>query len=281
MNKFTGKIYIKIKLKIKIKRILRKLFRYLNPDYWNTKDIIILVYNASKVGSSTVYYNLKEKLPFLTVLHVHFLSETWLRSFEKSGKWLNNLRSAKSVNSHLEQNKTKRIKIITLVRDPIARDISAVFQSWQTIFDLKRIEELNMEEIRMHLNNSAFDQTENWFSSEFLEYTGIDILSLPFNKSKGYSIYNIDQYDILCIKTESLNKVMDSALYEFIGVKNISSKVKNSSKEKEGAELYKEIAGSFKLEKLKIEQIYSTIFMKHFYQDTELEMFKKRWTENW
>ena len=146
-----------------LKKVKRKLQLILNKDYWKLKNNIILIYNASKVGSSTVYFNLKERLPFIEILHVHFLSERWLTEFKSSGKWLNNIKTATKVKNLLSKNSNSRIKIITLVRDPIARDISAVFQSWDVIFDIKNINELNGDMIQSHLMKSDFNQTENWF----------------------------------------------------------------------------------------------------------------------
>ncbi len=259
------------------RRVVSKTRLFLSTNYWRTRNICVLIYTGGKVGSSTVYYNLKNCMPNTSVLHVHFLSETWLKSFRESGKWLSNIGKAQIVSKTLSQNPNKKVKIITLVRDPIARDVSDIFQNWKTIFEINKIDELKEIDVQNYLSESKFNQTETWFDTEFKEYTGINILDMPFDKQKGYSIYNFKECDILCLKLEMLNKVFDEATDLFLGVKNIKNNIRNVSLEKEGADLYKKIKDEFNLSENRLNEIYSTQFLTHFYSEKEIVDFVNKW----
>lgn len=260
-----------------INKVIRKSKIYFNINYWRTRSIIVLIYTGGKVGSSTVYYNLKRSKLFSDVLHVHFLSEHWLKSFKESGRWLSNIRKAEDVKNTLKQKPNKRVKIITLVREPVARDISDVFQNFKTIFEINSTNELKELDIQNHLSVSKFNQTEMWFETEFKEYTGIDILQLPFDKKNGYSIYNLKEFDVLCLKLETLNDSFEDIIHKFLGIKEMKSVVENNSLEKDGAHLYKKIKNEFNLPENKLNEIYSTNFITHFYSKNEIIGFVNKW----
>ena len=95
----------------------------------------IVVYQMGKVGSTTVYYSLKKQLPLTPVFHVHCLSENTLKEQEKSyykiGKTprdVKHLRQGKFLNEQLNKFANINWKIVTLVREPIIREISIFFQ---------------------------------------------------------------------------------------------------------------------------------------------------------
>lgn len=216
----------------------------------------------------------------MVIEHFHFLSDSWLDRFRKEGTWYNNLQRAESVNKVLENHRSKEKVIITLVRDPIARDVSAVFQSWDTIFKTNDFNSINSEQIVEQLSKSPFNQTENWFNTEFKEYTGIDILKLPFNKDDGYAVYRAGKYRLLVLKLERLSDCYREAISDLLGTKNNVLGSYNLTSNKTGAPVHKKVKDSFALPGNRLDEIYSSDFLRHFYTDQELEHFKMKWSKD-
>lgn len=267
-------------MRIKGKHIFRHLkytLRY-KANYWKLRGTVILVYTGGKVGSSSVYHSLKDQFPFLSVYHVHFLTEEWLKYFEETQKWTSNIRAAKDVRQAIK-NKPK-IKIITLVREPVSREISNVFQNWQTIFELENYDDLTDNHVKGFLEANEFNQTEHWFQTEFKVFTGYNILDKPFDKSKGYSIFNKGELDVLCIKLESLNDVFTIAMKSFLGIEVKKMEIKNVSNNKSSAVQFNRIKKGFSLPEHRLEYIYSKEFVNHFYTENEIMNFKERWSIN-
>jgi|SRR5690606_2252081 len=106
-------------------RIIRQVRLYLSP--------YILIYQMGKVGSSSIYASLKAKgVP--KVFHLHrmnpettqkmkrtFLEQNLLAQFRTEQLFETIYRKA--------IQRRKKVKIITLVREPISRNISAFFEN--------------------------------------------------------------------------------------------------------------------------------------------------------
>ena len=89
----------------------------------------VLVYQMGKVGSSTVSASLRSA--GIKNLHVHFIGEHWSKAIQHHRTGENTLPQHLYLGRVLRYwlNVTTRpIKVITLVRDPVARKISSVFQ---------------------------------------------------------------------------------------------------------------------------------------------------------
>ena len=185
--------------------IPKKLRKFLSKYYQRYKKFrfqdpfVYLVYSMGKVGSTSIYRSLKQRKPYSDVFHMHFLSENWLRNKlpKEHEIFHSNIKIGDDILKFVADNPKKRHKIITLVREPVMRSISDLFENWKHLYD----------------NIDALE----WFDTEFKEYLNIDIYELEFNKEKGYSIYNFEDFDLLCIQLEQLNDVMSEAMTAFIG----------------------------------------------------------------
>jgi hypothetical protein len=233
----------------------------------------------SKVGSTSVYSSLKNRLKYIPVIHVHFLGEFWLEKFRHGHSVFNiNLEKAKQTFKVINKSKT-RIKIITLVREPISRDVSGIFQTWKHLFDFDNINDIPVSDIVTHLNSSKFNYCEEWFKTDFLEFTGMNILNEKFDIERGYSIYKNEKVDVLCIKLEKLNEVYLKAFKDFLDIDNFILENQNISTEKKSSGLNRQVKSNFRLSDEKLTEIYDTKYMKTFYSSQEIEAFKREWQE--
>jgi hypothetical protein len=231
-----------------------------------------------KVGSSSVYQSLKEALPHSDIHHVHFLSDKWLK--EKlpvmDPYYHVNITTGNYVREHLRLNPKKNILVITLVREPVMREVSNLFENWKPKYE--NISTISIEQLSRELREGSFEYALNWFDGEFKEYLGFDIYQTPFSKEKGYQIYEHNNIKLLCIKLEELNEVCSGAFEQFMNVKIRLSR-ENQSELKKVSEQYLKMKNVFKMDRAKLSSIYNSKFVKHFYSEEEISKFMLKWTE--
>lgn len=242
------------------------------------KDTVNLVYSMGKVGSDAVRMTLLKYQPFVKTFHMHFLSDQWKRKVEAIGmKYNSDIKNYLKTKKYLNDNNEKRVKIITLVRDPISRQISEFFQNYDKRgINLKNtsIEEIIVDILKK--DRIAFPL--NWFDNEFINFTGIDIYKYEFDKEKGYTIIQANNYDVLVIKLEKLNEVFHEAFMEFLKINIPKLEKSNLGKNKSTAKLQNQVKIKLKVNEEQKQMIYSSKMVKHFYTNREIQKFIKKWT---
>jgi hypothetical protein len=254
-----------------------------------------------KVGSTTVHRALKNCGLGVPIYHIHNLTKNDLNNGEKIFKELfpqqipHVVWQGQYLRNRLMQGlKGKKWKIITLVRDPIARNISVFFQ-WPNMIITElngkynissKIYNYNVEIkkeqidilIRIFLDKVKHELPLTYFYSQFLEMLGIDIYSETFPKSLGYKIYYRGQIEILLVRLENLNTVAREAFKEFLGIENLVIKASNiGTHKKDFGSLYRVFKERIKLPVPYIEMMYNSQYAQHFYTQAEIHNFKRRW----
>lgn len=148
-------------------------------------------------------------------------------------------------------------KIVTMVRDPIARKISDDFER-------KEIDPYN---------NVSWD----WMNTMLTVRCGISVLKNKFNRVRGWSIYN---KRVLVIRTESLSSQLAKALSSLLGIPADKFNVEHRAI---GAErfgiTYQQFIDALRLPEKDVDIIYNKANLSHFYTKTQIEEMKKRWTK--
>ena len=207
------------------------------------------------------------------------MSETWLNKLKLDHDiFQENIKVAKSINKIMNK-KNWKLNIITLTRDPIARDISGIFQTWQHIFDVDDITEISKEDILNYLLRGDFSYPENWFKTEFSEYTSLNILDEKFNSTKGYTIYETEKAAILVMQLEQLNLIYNDAMNHFIGKDEYSLNQENQTSSKASSKLNKEVKSAFTLSSSKLEKVYDSDYIKTFYTKAQINSMVKKWSK--
>lgn len=261
--------------------------------FWSENNV--LVYQAGKVGSRGISNALSTI--HIPNLHIHYLNP-YFNDFSKEESKLY-LAFLKRIIS--EKNK---IKIITLVRDPVARDISGVFQSFS---DPSRWMYRNMnsdfEKSMIAIIKECFadmyykfDKGDyeaetnayvkgdigfmfNWYNVEMKSIFGIDIYGIPFDREKGYTIIEQDNIECLVMKLEKLD-ANEKIVAQFVGNNNLKINHDHSGDKKEYRFLYEEFRRKVKIPSDIIDFYYNSVYMKHFYTDIEIDDFRKKWKDN-
>jgi hypothetical protein len=231
----------------------------------------ILVYQPGKVGSMTVYDSIRAR--GMDAVHTH-----------KRGGLLNRLFTDFILN--------KKVKIITLVREPLARDLSVVFQTFdqERTFHLMHRNESFMNFCVREMKRMAYEDTYNgkvdnikyggqfdWFDYEFKNFTGIDIFSHPFDKDKAYSLITQGNIEILLMKLEKLN-AMEDVIGSFLGIADFKLAKSNEGHNKSYKYLYNNLKEVIEIPRELVDLYYcNNERMDYFYGEDEKKAFLKKW----
>jgi len=241
--------------------------------------VIVLVYTMGKVGSRSVYDSLRAHLEALPVAHAHFLSDHWVNGVLPSlhRSFRHNIQNAEEYRRRTASLPDHRLKVITLVRDPVARELSNIFENWQGLFRIRSIDDLSLEMITSYVDQQPQQFALEWFDSEFKGWTDVDVYSLPFDRRRAYEIYETERFDLLVIKLEGLDACFTQAIGQFLGVDGIELVRSNETASKDGKTHYRELTEKYRATEEKLNELYASRLVTHFYSDAEIAAFRGRW----
>lgn len=256
------------------------------------KDAIeaeVVIYQNGKVGSSTILHSLRNAQIDAVQLHrVKFDNDIVQRVLCGENRYPKLIKqsSFSYYNNFLEDFITafrnrEKIKIISLVREPISTDISTVFQWLGTgmldryIVDQNRDVIDVMLELVLKLKNRMFE----WFESEFEEVLGIRIYDYPFDKKKGYIHIVKNNMDILVIQAEKIEK-MQNVIGKFVNSREFRIQNCNIASRKEYRQLYAEFMNRIKLPEEYVKFYYkNNDAMNFFYSKDDQDKFLNKWRD--
>lgn len=273
------------------------------------KSDALIIYQMGKVGSSTITRSLQNCELHMPILSIHSLlpdnlikSERVFREEYPRAK----IQPLVLWNSQYLRNQLYRglrgqkWKILTLVRDPIARNLSLFFQ-WPNmkiqkangLYKIKspyfnyemdiKVEgrEIKTEDIEK-LKGLFFEKVDHdrplvYFDKELKAFLGIDVFSSEFPKLKGYGIYKSEFVDVLLIRLEDLNRVTQQAIKDFLGIKALTLVDSNIGSNKDYSQFYQRFLNAITFPDSYIHKMYTSRYVQHFYSEEEINSFKRRW----
>lgn len=220
-------------------------------------DEIILVYQPGKVASSSIYKSIQNYGH--NVLHCHILAD--IRDNEDDLHKILNMKSG---------------KIICLVRDPVARRLS---EMWQNMMTRTRYAiDADFNEVEKYYFDCAFENIEfRWFENEMKKTFNLDVFDHWFDKDKGYSIIKQENIELLLMKMEKLDK-LENVIGSFLGIENFQLQNDNMGEGKSYRFAMEEYKKYFSISQERLEEIYKkNDYMRHFYSDQECNEFYDKW----
>lgn len=252
----------------------------------------IIVYQMGKVGSSTVMASLLAMGLPNPVFHAHFLSRQGLA--EAEAYYARRPHAAEPLHLHhsrylaeqIEKTRGRlRWKIVSLVRDPVARTISDAFQN--LTYEIPEAATLSEEARRLrieaHLRDcfAGFSETTDyvctWFDREIQTVFGVDVFAHPFDPDRGHALYRAADADLLVIRLENLSNCAEEAFAEFLGRDGFRLIKDNAADQKPYRDLYQRVTSRFSIPEPVRSRIYGSRFATHFYSPRERDAFSKRW----
>jgi hypothetical protein len=257
----------------------------------------LIIHQMGKVGSSTLVRSLETIETGRELFQVHVMTWDWIHKVEGQYRHASKVRGRPILDEHILASRYlrtlmdkaepgRRWQVITLIRDPIARNISTFFQGFPIYFphlagktegdealDL-RIDELVDVFLNQYLEHEA---PSIWYDTHFKPVFGLDVFDTPFDPEQGYQIYRTDTADVLLIRLEDFNRVLSSSLSAFLDLRIAGIQDANISADKSYSRTYRRFRDRIDLPVDYVDRIYGSRFARHFYSQSELDRFRKRW----
>lgn len=244
----------------------------------------VVVYQMGKVASKTVEYAIR-RCTNLPVFHAHLVSpenmERRRPEFEKKfGRSYTDYYFAygRTLYDQLFRS-TRRVRIITLLREPIGRNVSAYFQDldyiWEQLDAYKHVPLGDlMEGFRNRYNHTA---STRWFEDEFYPATGIDVYAVPFPHARGYLAWTLGKYDVLIMRHDLPDEQKERAVNEFLGTTVVRIENENTASDKGYKDIYRKFVSELQLSAGYVDSMLGSRYARHFYSDDERERIRARW----
>ena len=231
----------------------------------------LILYQPGKVGSVSVRRTLEENGYF--VIHLHSLPGRDPR---------------KQVLLSMLERGTTGWRIITLVRDPVGRNISNFFEgmirpgnAWyignEAYVRSLRVSELieRFFAVNMHIHLSFL----HWFEKQLTRYFFFAPLSESFDPSRGYGLYANRLGRLLLLRLEDISPIGEKALSGFIGHApgRIQIRRANNTNNKWYGDRYRDFKDQIVCPREYLEAVYENKYARRFYSQEEINRFRKRW----
>ena len=266
------------------------------------KGLPVLNYQMGKVGSSTIHVSLRALDLDQPIYHVHFLSPGRVREIEQQRRRF--FRTEKQGLLHRPwlfeflfeeiKKQDRRWKLITLVREPVARNISTFFENLEVgechggkVFNVKsdyygidaEVALDNVQPLRdLFFERLVHDRPLTWFDDEIKSVFGIDVFEGVFPRDKGYKIVAADNADLLLIRLNELNQCAVAAFREFLGIDGFTLVQRNVGSNKDYAPLYKAFKKGICFPEDYINRMYDSKFTRYFFSDEEIDQLRETWS---
>ncbi len=200
--------------------------------------------------------------------------------------------------------KEGKVRVVIGVGDPIAQNISLMYQICENDF-------WDMEEFWMRGGGvqRIFDeyiigsnQTECWYNfykkeagsnfliQDFFEqqvepFLGVDLYHFAFDKEKGYSIIYYGNLEIFIYQVEKISSVYGE-LADFLEAESKEVPFNKDMLEDSWLERqwygrgYRRAKKELVISRAYFEECYSSKYIRHFYDDADIEVFKNKWKHN-
>ena len=269
----------------------RKALDEVRRAFSDSKFPPLLIYQMDELGSDTVIHSLKEIGIGSDVFHLRFLS-TDLSHYENVSRKAGvyplpyHMYLSEAMRDTLQRQPEARVKIISLVSDPVAWAMQNVFQSpffsVNSVSDAKGSVDLYKagNYLLQQLDHSAnFDYVNQWFDRELKAVFGIDVFAEPFPIDTGFALYRKDRVEALVIRHEDLSTTGPQAIGAFLGLGGrLEIKKAPLSEGPKDVSPYCEVLERVRLSDELCQKIYSGKLVRHFYNQDMIDAFVRRWT---
>ncbi len=216
-----------------------------------------------KVGSVSLEATLAKYLPNKLV-HAHNFGDM---AAEDQERWSR------------AQRLNEPILLITPIREPLTRNISAFFQNFkrdtgQEVAD-RSWEVAEVEEL--FLQRYPHEVALEWFDVSFRPATGVDIYAEPFPRERKWQVYTRGSMRILVYRTDLGYPEQLRVVAEFLQQPIEGWVLGNRAEDKSYADLYWRFCTEARFPDHYIERLGDSKFCRHFWSRAEIEVNAARW----
>lgn len=265
-------------------RYIQKAYRKQDYNRKKNKGVPIIIYQMGKVGSNSIMKSLKV-CGVGPVFHVHRINPENIEAVRREYIIRNQRPPEEWLGSRLYTDvikKEKMAKFITIVREPIGRNISAFFQNIDSFVDADcSYNYLSAQELcNIFIARYSHIVPLTWFNVEVNQVLGIDVFSYPFPREKGYLFIERNNFQLLIVKSELDDLTKEEVIGMFLGIRNFKLIRSNVGAEKNYASVYTRFVNDVILPETYIETMCSSGYTRHFYTETEIQAIRVKWQRN-
>lgn len=248
-----------------------------------TNRVPVVVYTMGKVGSTSIYYALKQKLGW-RVMFTHRMLQQNIDEYNALFMANGNKPHRSIIGKLIYKKKIQRnkpVKLISLVREPISKNISDFFQDFK-IYTGIIIDEWDgtIEELTsIFLKQYPHHLTLNWYEKECFYATGIDVYNIPFDINSGYGIYKNKNIELLLLRVDLNDEFKCKIIAAFLGLRNFKLYRRNEAIGKKYTDMYKQFISSIELPKIYIDEMLESKYTSHFFDNQEIMETRNKWLE--
>jgi hypothetical protein len=175
----------------------------------------------------------------------------------------------------------RRARFISLVREPIDRNISAFFQNLERFVGMTHEEaDFTIDElIGTFLKRYPHSVPLTWFDLEVKTVLDIDVYDHQFPREKGWLRIENGPFALLVIKLEIDDRRKQSAIAQFLGMDEFELVRANVAEEKEYGQTYRDFLERITLPSSYVDIMCSAEYTTQFYSAAEIEAVRRRWRD--
>lgn len=224
---------------------------------------LCLTYTMGKVGSHAIHKSLK--MSNIPTLHLHTMRNDLIdKAVRDEGINTDLVASivAQKLVKYLWDNKQiERLKVITLVRRPDERNLSAFFQNASKFGITPNTDE--KEAFRIFIEKYSHHTPNRWFDDEIKKYLGLDVYKEKFCRESKF--IGGQGKPLLLLESSLGNNIKTDLLSQFLGVKVSEIQFENVASDKPIAKLYGATKRLLRANQNYKTQMENTKYFSHFY----------------
>lgn len=223
----------------------------------------VVLFQMGKVGSSSLQTTLT-RYTNAPVYHAHSYGKM-APSQQRDVRWRRTL--------HLP------VYVISPIREPIARNVSAFFQNFKrdTGLDLHQKNWSVAELTALFLDHCRHNVCLEWHDAHLRPTFGIDVFAEPFPVERKWQTYRHGSVRCLIYRADLDHACQLEVVSDFLGCRVAAWDYANRSADKEYANIYDAFVESAALPEVYIKLMYESRFARHFWSDAELRDFASAW----
>ncbi|ACV06880.1 hypothetical protein I6I18_07120 [Kytococcus sedentarius] len=254
---------------------------------WDRSERIILVHTPGKVGSKAMVAALSGQVgPKDTIFHTHRMNPRYMAGIDEEMEGLAPRRTVyttKALGPKVLEELDKPVVMLSVVRDPMAKNLSDFFQNTErytsdhrplTDFSLSRAEEL----AEVFVSDFDHEVTVGWVDREVNDFMGVDVYAGEFDREQGYQVAGEGNRRVAIARHDMLDRAFPGMTRDLLGQPiAMGGRVNDSSNKGYGA-LYARVRELVTLPEQRLREIYDSPFARHFFTEEEREAAVEQWS---
>ncbi|HLL81357.1 MAG TPA: putative capsular polysaccharide synthesis family protein [Longimicrobium sp.] len=184
----------------------------------------------------------------------------------------------------------RKVSVLSTVREPVDQWIALLCYSarlWPGVLDPASLTPEKVAGFLRGESHVAFPwmapgewwEQDGWLRRELGERMRFDLFGTPFERSRGWQIYEGVDARLLLIRHESLD-ALPEAVAGFYGVPPAGVLPTGDIGGSTLDARYRSVRDQLRLPERLLERVYSAPFARHFYTPEEIRGFRERWSEH-